>query len=69
MAAHSRILAQRTPWTGKPGRLQSMGSQTVGHDLATTHTEEIDRGVVTCHSQHLSESRSVAPTLCEPTDT
>ena len=32
MAAHSSILAWRTPWTEKPGGLQSMGSQRVGHD-------------------------------------
>ena len=30
MATHSRILAWRTPWTEKPGGLQSMGSQRVG---------------------------------------
>ena len=28
----SSILAWRIPWTGEPGRLQSMGSQRVGHD-------------------------------------
>ena len=33
MAAHSSTLAWKTPWTEKPGRLQSMGSQRVGHDL------------------------------------
>ena len=27
MAAHSRILAWRIPWTEEPGGLQSMGSQ------------------------------------------
>ena len=27
MAAHSRILAWEIPWTEKPGRLHSMGSQ------------------------------------------
>ena len=36
MAAHSNILAWRIPWTRDPGRLQSMGLQRVGHDLATT---------------------------------
>ena len=30
MATHSSILAWRTPWTGEPGRLQSMGSERVG---------------------------------------
>ena len=29
---HSNILAWRIPWTEEPGRLQSMGSQRVGHD-------------------------------------
>ena len=39
MATHSSILAWRIPWTKKPGRLQSMGSQRVGHDWATgTHS-------------------------------
>ena len=32
MATHSSILAWRPPWTEKPGRLQYMGSQRVGHD-------------------------------------
>ena len=32
MATHSSILAWRIPWTGEPGRLQSTGSQKVGHD-------------------------------------
>ena len=37
MATHSRILAWRIPWTEEPGRLQSMRSQRVRHDLATEH--------------------------------
>ena len=32
MAAHSSILSWRIPWTEEPGRLQSLGSQRVGHD-------------------------------------
>ena len=32
MATDSSILAWRTPWTEKPGRLQSMGPQRIGHD-------------------------------------
>ena len=32
MATHSSILAWRIPWTEEPGRLQSMGLQTVRHD-------------------------------------
>ena len=32
MATHSSILAWKIPWTERPGGLQSMGSQRVGHD-------------------------------------
>ena len=32
MAPHSSTLAWRIPWREEPGRLQSMGSQRVGHD-------------------------------------
>jgi len=32
MAIHSSILAWKIPWMVEPGRLQSMGSQRVGHD-------------------------------------
>ena len=32
MAIHSSILAWRIPWMEKPSRLQSLGSQRVGHD-------------------------------------
>ena len=32
IATHCSILAWRIPWTEKPDRLQSMGSQRVGHD-------------------------------------
>ena len=37
MARHSSILAWRIPWTKESGGLQSVGSQRVGHDLATKH--------------------------------
>ena len=32
MATHSSTLAWKIPWTEEPSRLQSMGSQRVGHD-------------------------------------
>ena len=35
MATHSSILAWEIPWTEEPGRLQSIGSQRVGHNLVT----------------------------------
>ena len=37
MAIHSSILTWGIPWTEEPGGLQSMGSQRVGHDLATVY--------------------------------
>ena len=36
MATHSSILAWKIPWTEECGRLQSMGSQRVGHDQVTS---------------------------------
>ena len=36
MATHSSTLAWRIPWTEEPGRLQSTGLQSVGHDWATS---------------------------------
>ena len=48
MASHSTILAREIPRTEKPGRLQSVGSQRVRHDLVTedarahTHTRSME---------------------------
>ena len=36
MATHSSILGWKIPWMEEPGRLQSMWSQRVGHDWATS---------------------------------
>ena len=32
MAIYSSTIAWKIPWTEEPGRIQSMGSQRVGHD-------------------------------------
>ena len=42
MATHSSILAWRIPWTGEPGRLQSVGSQSQTRlsDWAHTHVHQ-----------------------------
>ena len=42
MANCSSILVWRIPWTEEPGRLQSMGSQRVGHDLVTKQQEKVN---------------------------
>ena len=36
MPIHSSTLAWKIPWTDKPGGLQSMGLQRVGHDWVTS---------------------------------
>ena len=38
MAIHSSTIAWKIPWTEEPGRLQSMGSQRVRHDWATSRS-------------------------------
>ena len=37
MATHSSILVWEIPWTEEPGGLQFMGSQRIGHELATNN--------------------------------
>ena len=37
MATHSSIFARKIPWTEEPGRLQSIGSQHLRHNLVTEH--------------------------------
>ena len=38
LATHLNILAWKIPWREQPGRIQSMGSQRVGHGWVSTHT-------------------------------
>ena len=53
MATHSGILAWRIPWTEEPGGLQSMGSQSVRHDWATSLTHSLTQvlGKVLLHQK------------------
>ena len=55
MATYSTILAWEIPWTEKPGGLQSMGSQRVGHNLATKHLCTLSH---TVNSKILSYSKT-----------
>ena len=48
MATHSSILAFRIPWTEEPDRLQTMGSQKIGHDWATGHTVQFSSVAQPC---------------------
>ena len=56
MATHSSNLACEIPWTEEPGRLQSMQSQRVGHDLATD-TLEKKKKKLSWHI-HISKTKS-----------
>ena len=40
MATHSSILAWEIPWTEELGRLKSIRSQRVGHDLPTKQQQQ-----------------------------
>ena len=57
MAPHSSTLAWKIPWTEEPGRLQSMGSQRVGHLLRdftfTFHFHALEKEMAT-HSSVLA---------------
>ena len=44
MATHSSVLAWKIPWTEEPGRLQSMGSQRVGHNWETSLSLSLSPG-------------------------
>ena len=41
MATHCSILTWEIPWIEEPGRLQSMGSERVGHNLVTKQCYKI----------------------------
>ena len=75
MATHSSVLAWRIPWTKEPDRLQSMGSQTVGHDWVTNTHAWLENTLLwivfliscpkTCYCCSVAQSCS---TLCDPMD-
>ena len=48
MATHSSILTWEIPWIEEPGRLQSMGSQRVGHSLVTEHKMPSGQAINCC---------------------
>ena len=61
MATHSSILAWRIPWTEEPARLQSMGSQRVGHDWVTRGRPRMRRldGITNSMDMSLIELREL----------
>ena len=53
MVSHSGTLAWKIPWTEKPGGPQSMGSQRVGYDWATSLSLSFTRFVIAFLPNHL----------------
>ena len=69
MATHSSILAWRIPWTEEPDRLQSRGSQTVGHDWAgTRRSKKCDALELSwnCSPTHLHSMEKLSPLKTVP---
>ena len=56
MAPHSSTLAWEIPWMEEPGRLQSMGSQRVGHDFTFTFHFHVLEKEMAAHSSVLVEN-------------
>ena len=61
MAPHSSTLAWKIPWTEKPGRLQSMGSQS-WTQLSNSGLEETQAGIKTAR-RNLSNLRYADDTI------
>ena len=61
MATHSRILAWNIPRTEEPGGLRSLGSQRVGHGLATEHKKELKNMLPRGTPARLSRTCSFEP--------
>ena len=55
MASHSSILAWEIPWTEEPSGLQSMGSQTVGHNDSTLSAYTVRTTIATTELQALKK--------------
>ena len=69
MATHSNTLAWKIPWTEEPGRLQSMGLRTVGHDRATSLSLfTFIMHIYVYATAAAAKSLQSCPTLCDPID-
>ena len=52
METHSSILTWEIPWTEEPGRLQSVGSQRVRHNLETEQQQQQTQKTKQCAYMH-----------------
>ena len=57
MATHSSTLAWKIPWREEPGRLQSMGSQRVGHNWATSLHFRTNNSKICMETQQIPNSQ------------
>ena len=64
-ATHSTILAWRIPWTKGLGRLQSMGSQRVGHNWETFTFRRIYSYFFLIHGENITFYEPFLKTLLE----
>ena len=64
MATNSSILARRIPWTEEPGGPQSMGLQRVGHDRATSLTND-DLHSQGCCKIYINGGKGLHPILAD----
>ena len=58
MATHSSTITWKIPWTEEPGRLQSIGSQRVGHNWATSLSLSAGKES-TCNAEDAGEVGSI----------
>ena len=56
MATHSSLFALKIPWTERPGGLQFIGLQTVGHDRATKHSTSQSIAYSFCHTAETNKT-------------
>ena len=63
MATHSSIFAWKIPWTEEPGGLQSMGSQSLRHNLVTEHARIHLHVIVPFKITNISKKLFMSPKL------
>ena len=59
IATHSNILVWKIPWTQEPGMLQSLGSQRIGHDLATKQQQYVIYDQTSYHWSYSSKKKEM----------
>ena len=68
MTIHSSTIAWKIPWTEELGRLQSMVSQRVGHDLATSLVHYVVKGFDIVNKAEIDIFMELSCFFNDPTD-